>query len=106
MVDEAKKTQRVRGTEFIKTYFSGTVVDIGCGPDLVVPHARAFDREHGDAERVLDYLPPAGSIPFTARTALSTCGMSLAPWRNGGRSYAPHGHLVVVVPLEDLYEQG
>lgn len=57
-MDEATKTNRIRGEEFKRRYFSGQVIDIGCGPDLVVPHAVPFDQEQGDAQRILRYFKP------------------------------------------------
>ena len=42
-MDEAAKTKRIRGPEFLEKYFSGNVLDIGCGDDLVVPNAVPFD---------------------------------------------------------------
>ncbi len=48
---EARKTSQIRDATFAQTYLSGTVLDIGCGPDLVVPSAQPFDLEHGDAQQ-------------------------------------------------------
>jgi len=55
---ESTKTNQYRSADFFARYFSGSVLDIGCGDDPVVPHARPFDVEHGNAERILDFLPP------------------------------------------------
>ena len=55
-MDESAKTNRLRSAEFHRTYFSGRVIDIGCGPDLVVPHAVPFDVEHGDAQWIRNYF--------------------------------------------------
>jgi len=46
---ESSKTDQLRPAEFSVTYFSGTVLDIGCGDDPVVSHAQPFDIQHGDA---------------------------------------------------------
>ena len=58
-MNEAGKTARVRDAVFNRTMFAGRTIDIGCGPDLVVPQAVPFDLEHGDAQRILDYFPAA-----------------------------------------------
>ena len=55
-MDEASKTERIRGPEFSDQYFSGKVLDIGCGDNLVVPNAIPFDKEQGDAQNILNYL--------------------------------------------------
>ncbi|GIS84479.1 MAG: hypothetical protein CM1200mP16_07790 [Nitrospina sp.] len=34
-MDEAYKTEKIRGPEFRSKYFSGKVLDIGCGNNLV-----------------------------------------------------------------------
>ncbi len=49
MTNEASKTRAVRGKDFDETYLRGRVIDIGCGPDLIVAHAEPFDLGHGDA---------------------------------------------------------
>ncbi len=36
-MDEASKTERIRGPEFRAKYFSGTVLDIGCGDTWLFP---------------------------------------------------------------------
>jgi SAM-dependent methyltransferase len=83
-----------------------SVLDIGCGPDLVVPHARPFDQEDGDANEILDYLKPES---FSCVHS-SHC---LEHMRNPQKSIAdwwtlvkPGGYLITVVPDEELYEQG
>ena len=38
-MDEASKTEKIRGPEFRNKYFLGKVLDIGCGNNLVVPNA-------------------------------------------------------------------
>ena len=48
MGTESTKTQSIRSKEFIDTYFSGGVIDIGGGNDPVVKHAEVFDLIHGD----------------------------------------------------------
>ncbi|PKU24455.1 methyltransferase domain-containing protein [Telmatospirillum siberiense] len=103
---EAQKTNRIRGEKFLQTYFSGRVLDIGCGPDLVTPTAQPFDREHGDANHILDYLPPQTFDCVHSSHCLEhmeDVRNALAQWWT---LVKPGGHLVLVVPDEDLYEQG
>ena len=60
-MQEASKTNKFRPSHFASTYLSGRVLDIGAGPDLVCPHALAFDQEHGDANKIDEYFE-AGSF--------------------------------------------
>jgi SAM-dependent methyltransferase len=103
---EASKTNRVRDQAFRDTYFAGTVLDIGSGPDPVVPHARPFDREHGDANRIARHLNGEAFDCVHSSHCLEHMDdppPTLAEWWSLVR---PGGHLIVVVPDEELYEQG
>ena len=51
-MDEARKTNALRGPAFIGRYLGGKVIDIGAGADLVAPHAERFDLEEGDANLI------------------------------------------------------
>jgi SAM-dependent methyltransferase len=103
---EAEKTNRIRGPDFINRFMSGTVLDIGCGRDLVVLHARPFDRRHGDANHIASYLP-AESFDCVHSSHLlehmHSPRQALTEWwslvKRGGR-------MIIVVPEENLYEQG
>lgn len=103
---EARKTNRRRDETFVRTYLSGTVLDIGCGPDLVVPTATPFDVEDGDANNVLKYLRPESFDCVHSSHCLEhmhDVPEALAQW---WALVKPGGHMVLVVPDEDLYEQG
>ncbi len=43
-MDEVAKTEKIRGPEFMDKYFSGKVLDIGCGDDLVVPDEDLYEQ--------------------------------------------------------------
>jgi hypothetical protein len=103
---EATKTRMVRGEAFVRTYFSGSVLDIGCGPDVVVPNAQPFDLEHGDANNILSFLPIES---FDCVHSSHCLEHMMNPPRALGQWWAlvrPGGFLILVVPDEDLYEQG
>jgi SAM-dependent methyltransferase len=103
---EARKTNRIRDAKFLQTYFAGSVLDIGCGPDLVVPTARPFDQEHGDANRITDYFPAESFDCVHSSHCLEhmrDVPAALASWWS---LVKPGGYMVVVVPHEDLYELG
>lgn len=103
---EASKTNRVRGREFLERYFRGRVLDIGAGDDLVVPWAEPFDKGHGDAQEILRYREPGSYDCVHSSHCLEhmeDVPRALEEW---WALVKPGGYLIVVVPDEDLYEQG
>ena len=54
-MEEAKKTNEIRGEDFNKKYLSGKVIDIGAGNDLVCIEAEGFDQKEGDANHITMY---------------------------------------------------
>lgn len=86
---------------------SGRGLDIGCGDDPVRPDVQRFDREHGDASRVTDVISERESFDYVFSSHclehLPDPAAALADWWTLVR---PGGALFVVVPDEDLYEQG
>jgi len=105
-MDEAKKTNSIRGEEFINRFLSGRTIDIGCGPDLVTPHAIPFDKEQGDAQSILNYFEPASFDCVHSSHCLEHMQNVESALCNWWALVKPGGYLVVVVPDEDLYEQG
>jgi SAM-dependent methyltransferase len=105
-MDEAKKTNEIRGLNFFETYIKGRVIDIGAGSDLVSPDAERFDLEEGDANNITDYR----EIDFYDTVHSSHClehmhkpQEAILGW---WKLLKVGGYLVLVVPDEDLYEQG
>lgn len=106
MVDEATKTSQIRGENFAERYLSGRVIDIGAGEDLVVPHAEPFDKEHGDSNYIDQHLEPESFDCVHSSHCLEHMDDpedAIARW---WRLVKPGGYLIVIVPDEDLYEQG
>jgi SAM-dependent methyltransferase len=104
-MDEASKTNRIRGEEFKRRYFSGRVIDIGYGGDLVVPHAVPFDLPQGDAQCILDYFEPESFDCVHSSHCLEhmkNVEIALCNWW----SLVKPGGYLIIVPDEDLYEQG
>ena len=105
-MDEASKTEKIRGQEFLEKYFSGKVLDIGCGNNLVVPNAIPFDKEQGDAQNILSHLSPETFDCVHSSHSLEhmrNVPKALEEW---WRLVKPGGVMIIVVPDEDLYEQG
>jgi SAM-dependent methyltransferase len=115
-MNEMKKslTRRVKDSRFANRYFVGKGIDIGAGQDGLSKYLHLFpkvescydwDLKDGDAmnmEGVAD-----NTYDFVTS---SHCLEHLAgPWKalmNWVRITKPGGHLVILVPDEDLYEQG
>jgi SAM-dependent methyltransferase len=106
-MNEASKTQKIRGDGFVQRYFQHrTVLDIGCGEDLVVPWARPFDLADGDANQIASLLPAESFDVVHSSHCLEHMRHppdALAQWWGLVR---PGGYLITVVPDEELYEQG
>ncbi|MBT5471009.1 MAG: class I SAM-dependent methyltransferase, partial [Nitrospina sp.] len=102
----ASKTEKIRGPEFRSKYFSGKVLDVGCGDDLVVPNAMPFDKEQGDAQKILDYLEPNTFDCVHSSHSLEHMNDVPKALEQWWQLVKPGGAMVIVVPDEDLYEQG
>jgi SAM-dependent methyltransferase len=83
----------------------GKGIDIGCGPDPVTPDARRFDLEHGDANVIGQYVNEQFDFVYSSHCLehMLTPNAAILEW---WKLVRPGGHLFVVVPDEDLYEQG
>ena len=106
MVRETSKTNRHRSPEFFDVYLSGRVIDIGCGDDLVVSWAEPFDKTEGDASAILSFRPPETYDCVHSSHCLEhmeNVPNALGQW---WKLVKPGGHIIIVVPDEDLYEQG
>ncbi len=111
---ETSKATRRRGRDplFAERYFVGHGIDIGCGPDLLDvrlwPFAQAvdpWDLEHGDAQLMTTVADETYDFVYSSHTLehVRDPAEALANW---WRILKPGGTLVVVVPDEDMYEQG
>jgi SAM-dependent methyltransferase len=103
---ESSKTNNIRGAEFRSRYFFGRVIDIGCGADIVMPQAIPFDVAQGDAQRMLDYFQPESFDCVHSSHCLEHMRDVKSALQQWWALVKPSGYLVVVVPDEDLYEQG
>ena len=115
MHENSKALQRrLHDSRFATRYFVGHGVDIGAGPDALGQYAaqfplmlscRSWDLGDGDAQ-VLATVADA-SLDFAHSSHclehLRDPGEALHHWL---RVLKPGGHLVVLVPDEDMYEQG
>ncbi len=104
MGTEASKTKLVWDAK-TRALLAGEGIDIGCGIDPILPHVRRFDQEHGDANEIERFVPERFDFVFSAHCLehMRDPRAAIRGWFNLVR---PGGHLIVVVPDEDLYEQG
>jgi SAM-dependent methyltransferase len=83
----------------------GQGIDIGCGPDPVLEEVRRFDVEHGDANHITRHVKEDFDFVYA-----SHCLEHMHEPRNAILEWwelvRVGGHLVFIVPDEDLYEQG
>lgn len=103
---EASKTRLVRPPDFYERFLCGKVLDIGCGDDLCVPHAVPFDKEHGDAGHILAHLREESFDCVHSSHCLEHMAEPVRCLQEWWSLVKPGAYLVVVVPDEDLYEQG
>jgi SAM-dependent methyltransferase len=105
-MNEAKKTNELRGPDFLAQFMNGKVIDIGAGPDLVCDWAERFDIEDGDANCITKYRQAGTYDAVHSSHCLEHMHdpqSALSEWWD---LLKPGGYLVTVVPNEDLYEQG
>ena len=105
-MDEASKTRKVRGADFEKKYLGGKVIDIGAGADPVCSWAESFDVADGDANFIARYRTPESYDTVHSSHCLEHLFNPEEALRQWWRLVKRGGYLVLVVPHEDLYEQG
>ena len=106
MADESRKTNLLRGDVFLRTYLSGRVIDIGAGGDLVCAHAEGFDVADGDANTITRFRERGAYDAVHSSHCLEHMHDPAAALAEWWALVRPGGYLVLVVPDEDLYEQG
>jgi len=106
--------RRLTDSRFLRRYFRGRGLDVGGAPDPLnlyreffpmVEEIRTWDREDGDAQ-FLAGLPDASFDFVHSSHCLEHLVDPVEGLTNWFRVVRPGGYLVVLVPDEDLYEQG
>lgn len=103
-MNETSKTKKL-WSQREWSILQGKGIDIGCGPDPVTPLARRFDIGDGDANDITRFVSEQFDFVFSSHCLehMHSPPTALAGWWQLVR---PGGHLFVIVPDEDLYEQG
>lgn len=83
----------------------GRILDIGAGDDPVTPDAVVFDLPQGDANRITAFEPGSFDCVYSSH-CLEHMHDPVATLANWWSLVRPGGHLFLIVPDEDLYEQG
>jgi SAM-dependent methyltransferase len=104
MPSEASKTRGLWG-ERVLSLMRGQGIDIGCGEDPVFPDVDRFDRADGDANHISAYVKKQYDYVFASHVLehMDDPRAALMDWLS---ILKPGGHMIVLVPDEDLYEQG
>lgn len=103
-MQETSKTRALWG-ETELNLLRGRGLDIGAGGDPVMPGVEEFDERHGDAERILDYVTGPYDYVYSSHCLehMRDPRLALMDWWS---LVKPGGVLFLIVPDEDLYEQG
>jgi SAM-dependent methyltransferase len=104
MAYETTKTKKLWG-ELEHSVLKGEGLDIGCGPDPVFPEAMPFDVNDGDANRITDYIKRQFDFVYSSH-CLEHMIDAKAAIQEWWQLVKPGGVLFILVPDEDLYEQG
>jgi SAM-dependent methyltransferase len=105
----AKETSKAYARRLREGYFErifvGEGIDIGCGDDPLTPDCLHWDKAEGDAQELPGLCPEQFDWVYSSHCLehLTDPPRAVQRWWEVLR---PGGHMLVVVPDEDLYEQG
>jgi SAM-dependent methyltransferase len=106
--------RRLHDSNYVRRYFIGSGIDIGSGPDPLSNYyelfpmmgpVRAWDLEDGDAA-FMESVPDESFDFVHSSHCLEHMTDPEVALKNWFRILRPNGHLVVLIPDEDMYEQG
>lgn len=103
--ESSKARERRLAEGYFSSIFLGSGIDIGCGDDPVTQDCVRWDRADGDAQSLEGVLDASFDWVYSSHCLehLVDPEAALARWWEIVR---PGGKMLVVVPDEDLYEQG
>jgi SAM-dependent methyltransferase len=103
-VNESTKSKQ-RFSDAQRAALRGRVLDIGAGADPVMPDAVIFDLAQGDANHITAFEAGTFDCVYSSH-CLEHMFEPAATLSNWWSLVKPGGALFVIVPDEDLYEQG
>jgi len=103
-MDETTKSRKYWG-DLEKSVLVGRGIDIGCGTDPVLPDCLRFDKADGDANEASQYVSDQFDYVYSSHCLehMHDPRKTILDW---WKLVRPGGHLFIVIPDEDLYEQG
>jgi len=112
--ESAKANMRRKDDPLFQRVFRGRGLDIGAGDDNIarenhfpgISHCETFDLADGNAQEITRYKSPASYDFVYSSHCLEHLDNPAQALRQWFSLVTPSGHLIVVVPDEDLYEQG
>ena len=105
-MDEASKTLTLYPELLSQVLNRGRVLDIGAGIDPVTKDAVIFDKAQGDAQEIQNFFDKESFEVVFSSHCLEHMVDPRSAIRNWFSLVKPGGHLITIVPDEDLYEQG
>lgn len=104
MSSEASKT-RLIWPQATLDLLVGEGLDVGCGNDPILSGVERFDKPQGDANHLSRHVTKTYDFLFSSHVLehMHDPRAALVDWL---KVLKPGGHLIVLVPDEDLYEQG
>ena len=101
---ESAKSQKYWGN-LERKVIQGKGLDIGCGPDPVTPTVRRFDIEDGDANVISEHVKEQFDFVYASHCLehMHNPRKTILDW---WKLVKVGGYLFIIVPDEDLYEQG
>jgi SAM-dependent methyltransferase len=115
MNETSKSIQRrLTDSRFLSQFFVGYGIDIGSGPDSLAQYSelfplcqgiRSWDKNDGDAQVMLTVKDKSYDFVHSSH-CLEHMKDPIEALHNWERILKPGGHLVMLVPDEDLYERG
>lgn len=102
---QSHKTKALHSSSIDK-FLEGKILDIGAGKDPISADAQIFDKQHGNAENILDYLNKEEFDTIYSSHCLEHMSDPVQSINDWWKLLNPGGSMIIVVPDNDLYEQG
>lgn len=103
-MNETAKTRKLMTARDL-TCLRGRGIDIGCGSEPILESAMCFDVESGDANEITRFVQEQLDYVYSSHCLehMKDARCALTEW---WKLVKPGGYLFLIVPDEDLYEQG